>query len=96
MTPLSERINTYHDAWLSMHLAHGRLYMEEGEYYSLLAKRLARYAIFLAKAAVRAKYRDPRFRKHHRAAVGRVIRSLTAGAAPAPGRRRSRAPDSAQ
>lgn len=79
MTPLSEKINTFHDAWLSMHLRYGRVYLESRDYYRILAQRLGGYAVFLVKAVIKAKFRDPRFRQHHRAAVGRVLRSLASG-----------------
>jgi glycosyltransferase involved in cell wall biosynthesis len=79
MTPLSVKINTFHDAWLSIHLRYGPLYLEPKDYYTILTKRLGRYAIFLVKAALRAKFRDPRFRRHHGAAVARLLRSLASG-----------------
>lgn len=71
------RINTFHDAWLTIHLKYGAFYLGRREYRRKLVVRLGRYAVFLAKAVVKAKFRDPRFRKHHRAALGRLIRSLT-------------------
>ncbi len=80
MTPTSVQINTFHDAWLCMHVRYGRLYLSVNEYYVILARRLWRYALFLAKGVAKAKYRDPRFRKHHRAAIRRVLRLLASGA----------------
>jgi glycosyltransferase involved in cell wall biosynthesis len=79
MTPLSERINTFHDAWLSMHVGYGARCLEPREYYAKLIRRLWRYGVFLTKATAKVKVRDPRFRKHHRAALGRVLRSLGSG-----------------
>ena len=79
MTTGSVKINTFHDAWLAMHIGYGPLYLDAREYRAILVKRLWRYAVFLAKAVVKARFRDPRFRRHHRAALGRLLRSLAAG-----------------
>lgn len=76
MTSFAVRVNTFHDAWLTIHLKYGDLYLERREYQARLAYRLRRYAVFLAKACVKRKFRDPQFRKHHRAALGRLLRSL--------------------
>ena len=76
-TSFATRINTFHDAWLAMHLRYGRLYLGRREYYKRLAWRLWRYAVFLAKATVKARFRDPSFRKHHRAALGRLLRLIS-------------------
>jgi glycosyltransferase involved in cell wall biosynthesis len=78
-TSVSVQINTFHDAWLAMHLRYGPRYLDAGEYYAGLIRRLARYGVFLTKAAVKAKYRDPEFRAHHREAVGRLRRCLAHG-----------------
>jgi glycosyltransferase involved in cell wall biosynthesis len=90
ITPLSVKINTFHDAWLAMHLRYGPLYLETRKYYSILAKRLGLYGVFLAKAIGKAKFRDPRFRQHHSAALRRLLRSLAPGALPTPRQARSR------
>jgi glycosyltransferase involved in cell wall biosynthesis len=79
MTALSVRLNTFHDAWLTIHLKYGHLYLGRREYRRRLVYRLRRYAVFLSKAAIKAKYRDPRFRSHHRAALSRLARSMTSG-----------------
>jgi hypothetical protein len=76
MTSSSVRINTFHDAWLMIHIKYGEFYLGRREYRSRLVTRLSRYALFLAKAVIKAKYRDPRFRKHHQVALGRLIQSL--------------------
>ena len=76
MTSLSARLTTSHGSWLVMHIRYGPLCLPMREYYWILARRLRRYVVFLAKAVVRAKYRDPRFRNHHRMAVARVLRLL--------------------
>lgn len=81
MTSSSVRINTFHDAWLAIHLKYGGIYLDRGEYYRQLADRLRRYAVFLAKAFVKVKFRDPQFRMHHRVAVGRLLRSLRSSTA---------------
>ncbi len=80
VTSLSVKINTFDDSWLVMHLRYGPLCLKTPEYYALLARRLRRYVVFLAKAAVKAKYRDRRFRSYHRAAIARLLRLLAAGA----------------
>jgi glycosyltransferase involved in cell wall biosynthesis len=85
-TSFASRINTFHHAWLLIHLKYGKLYLEPPEYYRRLAWRLQRYGVFLAKAAVKAKFRDPQFRMHHRAALGLLLRSLPVWS-PGPGRR---------
>jgi glycosyltransferase involved in cell wall biosynthesis len=77
MTPASVRINTFHDAWLTIHIKYGEFYLGRREYRRRLVARLRRYAVFLVKAVIKAKYRDPQFRKHHRAALGVVIESLS-------------------
>jgi hypothetical protein len=77
MTPSAVRINTFHDAWLTIHIRYGELYLDRREYHRRLVTRLGRYAEFLAKAVIQTKFRDPRFRKHHRTALGRLFRSLT-------------------
>jgi glycosyltransferase involved in cell wall biosynthesis len=76
MTSFAVRVNTFHDAWLAIHLKYGGLYLDRREYYVRLAHRIRRYAIFLAKMSIKAKFRDPQFRKHHRAALGRLFRSV--------------------
>ena len=93
MTPLSVKINTFHDAWLSMHIKYGALYLEAREYRTILAQRLGRYAVFLAKAILQGRFRDRRFRKHHRSAVGRLARLLAADGLAAPRKAPSRAPE---
>lgn len=93
MTPLSVKINTFHDAWLSMHIRYGPLYLGEREYRRILAKRLWRYAVFLAKAVPQGKFRDRRFREHHRSALGRLLRLLTADGLAAPRRAPSQTPE---
>jgi glycosyltransferase involved in cell wall biosynthesis len=81
MTSFSVRINTFDDAWLGIHMRYGDLYLWRRARYVWLAYRLQRYAVFLAKAVVKAKFRDPQFREYHRAAVGRLLRFLTSGTA---------------
>ena len=81
MTSSAVKINTFHDAWLAIHIEYGELYLGRREYRRQLVVRLRRYAVFLAKAVVKAKFRDPRFRRHHRRALGRLLGSLTTGGA---------------
>jgi glycosyltransferase involved in cell wall biosynthesis len=77
VTSSAVRINTFHDAWLMIHIKYGEFYLGRREYRSRLVTHLRRYAVFLAKAVIRAKYRDPRFRKHHQVALRRLLESLT-------------------
>jgi glycosyltransferase involved in cell wall biosynthesis len=76
MTPHAVRINTFHHAWLAIHLKYGGLYLDRREYYQRLAYRLRRYAVFLAKAVVKMKFRNPAFRQHHFFALGHLLRSI--------------------
>jgi glycosyltransferase involved in cell wall biosynthesis len=76
MTSFSTRVNTFHDAWLAIHVKYGHLYLARRAYYEQLAYRLCSYAVFLAKASIKAKFRDPEFRTYHRAALGVLLRSL--------------------
>ena len=92
VTSAMVEINTFHDAWLAMHLRYGPVCLGTREYYAILVRRLAGYGVFLAKAAVQAKWRDPRFRKHHRAAIGRLFRSLASDGLAGSHRARSRPP----
>jgi glycosyltransferase involved in cell wall biosynthesis len=89
------RINTFHDAWLAIHVKYGKLYLERREYYKRLAWRIRRYAVFLAKAAVKAKFRDPEFREHHRLALGLLLRSVPSWGAAAPSKEDAAAAESA-
>jgi hypothetical protein len=57
-------------------LKYGGLYLERREYYQRLAYRLRRYAVFLAKAVVKMKFRNPAFRQHHFFALGHLLRSI--------------------
>jgi glycosyltransferase involved in cell wall biosynthesis len=93
MTSFAARINTFHDAGLSMHMKYGGLYLERREYYERLVYRLRRYAVFLAKAVIQGKFRNTEFRQHHRAAVGLLLRSFPLWRA-APGRRKAPRPTS--
>ena len=73
MTPFGARIGTSHYGWIAMHLKFGRQYLENREYYARLAYRIRRYGVFLIKAAVKLKFRDPRFREHHRATLRLLV-----------------------
>jgi hypothetical protein len=87
MTPVAIRINTFHHAWLAIHLKYGEMYLERNEYFRRLMYLLRRYAVFLGKAVVKAKVRDPEFRKHHRFALVHLLRSVHVWRA-APSRRK--------
>ncbi len=75
MAPLGSRINTFHGGWLTILTKYGASYLEPEEYRRQLVRRFWRYGVFLAKALVRGKFRDTRFRNHHRATVGVALRS---------------------
>jgi glycosyltransferase involved in cell wall biosynthesis len=77
MTVFSVRVNTFHFAWLAIHLKYGRRYLEPLEYYTRLVYRLRRYAVFLVKAAIKLKFLDPRFREHHRQALRFLAETMT-------------------
>jgi glycosyltransferase involved in cell wall biosynthesis len=77
-TSFATRVNTFHYGWLAIHVKYGELYLDRRAHYVWLAYRLQRYGVFLANALVKAKFRDPQFRQHHRVAIGRLLRSLTA------------------
>jgi glycosyltransferase involved in cell wall biosynthesis len=76
MTSFAVRINTFHHGWLTILAKYGACYLDRGEYARQLALRMARYLIFLAKAALQGKFRDPSFREHHRATVGLMLRTI--------------------
>jgi glycosyltransferase involved in cell wall biosynthesis len=74
MSSAAVQVNTFHDAWLGMQLRWGPVYLGRREHYLRLAGRVRRYAVFLAKAVVQAKFRDRRFREHHLLALRRLLR----------------------
>jgi glycosyltransferase involved in cell wall biosynthesis len=84
MTSFSVKVNSFHYGWLAIHLKYGELYLARRAYYLWLAYRLQSYATFLAKASIKAEFRDPQFRKHHRVALGRLLRSLGSRERPRP------------
>jgi glycosyltransferase involved in cell wall biosynthesis len=77
MTAFSVRTVSHHDGWLTIQVRYGPLYLTQREHYLRLAYRLQSYAVFLAKASIKARFTEPEFRKYHRAAVGRVLKSLS-------------------
>ena len=88
MTSFAVSVNTFHHGWLAIHLKYGREFLKPQEYYGRLAYRLCRYAVYLAKSVIKAKFRDPRFRKHH----GRTLRFLFRSAASRARRAEERSP----
>ncbi len=56
-----------------MHLKFGRQYLDNREYYARPLYRLRRYGVFLLKAALKLKFRDARFREHHRATLRLLV-----------------------
>jgi hypothetical protein len=77
VTPFADRVGTSHHAWLTIQLKFGRQYLERREYYARLLYLLRRYMVFLIKAAVKLKFRDTRFRAHHRKSLRYLVRAAT-------------------
>jgi glycosyltransferase involved in cell wall biosynthesis len=76
MTSVASRINTFHSGWLMILAKYGRFYLDPGAYRRRWWHSVRRYGIFLLKAIVKAKFRDPAFRKHHRETVALVLRTI--------------------
>lgn len=76
MTSLASRINTFHSGWLTILAKYGRFYLDPRAYRRRWWHSVRRYGIFLLKAIVKAKFRDPAFRKHHRETVALVLRTI--------------------
>jgi glycosyltransferase involved in cell wall biosynthesis len=91
VTSFAVRINTFHYAWLAIHLRYGPLYLSKREFRRQLLSRLQSYAIFLVKAAIKVRFRDPAFRQHHRATLALLLRFTASWGAD--GFRRGESPD---
>ena len=74
VTPFADKVGTSHYAWLAIQLKFGRHYLEGREHYARLVYLLRRYSVFLIKAAIKLKFRDARFREHHRETLRFVFR----------------------
>ena len=72
----SARLNTYITGWLRTMTTYGRVYLTGDEYEQRLAWLVRRYYWSLAKAAVRGRFRDPRYRAHHGATLRMLRRSV--------------------
>jgi glycosyltransferase involved in cell wall biosynthesis len=70
----SARLNTYITGWLRTMTTYGPVYLTRHEYERRLAWLLRRYYWSLAKAGLRGRFRDPRYRAHHGATL-RMLRS---------------------
>lgn len=89
MTSFSSRVNTYHSGWLAFQTEYGGVYLDRVEDLRGLASQISSYAVFLAKSGVRLRFRDRRFREHHRATVKLALRAsgrlLRGAGSPLPG-----------
>ena len=79
MTSHASRINTFHGGWLAILQRYGRYYLDRDAFRRRWRRAVRRYAVFLAKAVVQGKFRDPAFRAHHRETTAMVWRSLRGG-----------------
>jgi glycosyltransferase involved in cell wall biosynthesis len=85
MTSHASRINTFHGGWLAILQRYGRYYLDRDAFRRRWRRAVRRYAVFLAKAVVRGKVRDPAFRAHHRETIALVWRALWRGDQAPPG-----------
>ena len=82
MTSHASRINTFHGGWLEILQRYGRYYLDRDAFRRRWRRAVRRYAVFLAKAIVQGKVRDPAFRAHHRETIAMVRRGPDAGETP--------------
>ena len=85
MTSHASRINTFHAGWLTILHHYGRSYLDRDAFRRRWRRAVRRYAVFLAKAVVKGKFRDPAFRRHHRATIALVWRAFTGEGEEPPG-----------
>jgi glycosyltransferase involved in cell wall biosynthesis len=76
MSSIAMRINTFPSSWLMILTKYGPDYLDRGAYVRRLLLVILRYSFFIAKAALRGKFRDPQFRDHHRATSLLALRSV--------------------
>ena len=69
-------LSTHTTGWLRALTTYGPVYLDEQEYERRLALALRRYGWFLAKSAVRGRFRDDRFRTHHLTTLRMLRRSV--------------------
>ena len=79
MTSRASGLNTFSSGWLTVLIKYGRVFLTRDEYARRLASKVLSYGVFLAKALVKLKVRDQRFREHHRATLAMLRRSVRAG-----------------
>jgi glycosyltransferase involved in cell wall biosynthesis len=78
MSSIAMRINTFHSSWLIILTKYGPDYLDRSAYAWRLLLVILRYFVFIAKAALQGKFRDPQFRGHHRATSLLALRSIAA------------------
>jgi glycosyltransferase involved in cell wall biosynthesis len=76
MTSFAARLDTFQSCWLTILYNYGRYYLDRRAYRRRWARAVRRYVVFLAKAAVRGKFRDRAFRQHHRETGAFVARAI--------------------
>jgi glycosyltransferase involved in cell wall biosynthesis len=75
MTSHASKVNTFHSGWLTILHKYGRYYLDEATFRRRWRRAIRRYGVFLAKAVVQGKFRDPAFRSHHRETMAFVRRA---------------------
>jgi len=71
----TSKVNTFHSGWLTILHRYGRTYLDAATFKRRWRRAVGRYGVFLAKAVVQGKFRDPAFRRHHRATMAYVWRA---------------------
>jgi glycosyltransferase involved in cell wall biosynthesis len=73
----ADRLNTNITGWLRVMITYGPYYLTPDEQARRLRWWLRRYAVAMAKAVVRGRLRDERFRRHHLETLRLLRRSVT-------------------
>ena len=76
MTEWASRVNAFTGGWLTVLTKYGPVFLERDEYGRRLARKAGGYGVFLAKALLKLKVRDRRFREHHRTTLAMLWRSV--------------------
>jgi glycosyltransferase involved in cell wall biosynthesis len=71
----ASKLNTFHSGWLTILHRYGRTYLDAATFKLRWRRAVRRYGVFLAKAVVQGKFRDPAFRRHHRETTAYVWRA---------------------
>jgi glycosyltransferase involved in cell wall biosynthesis len=78
MTHTAVELNSFIAGRIGVLLRHGRTYLDTREYERRLARQTLRYGAFLARAAVRGKLADSRFRELHGRTLGSLRENVSA------------------